>query len=54
MQNTTKKYAFTICKRAYSEFYTLYISLFDILHQGFLHFVNLMFDIYKYKHTKVV
>ena len=32
----------------------LYISLFNILHQGFLYFANLMFDIYKYKCTKVV
>ena len=32
----------------------LYILLFSISHQRFLHFVNLIFNIYKYKHTKAV
>ena len=32
----------------------LYISLFDISHQGFLYFMNLIFNIYEYKRAKVV
>ena len=32
----------------------LYILLFNISHQGFLHFADLIFNIYKYKRTKVL
>ena len=53
-QNTAKNYAFAICKHAYSRFRMLYILLFSVSYQRFLHFVNLMFNIYKYKRTKVV
>jgi hypothetical protein len=38
----------------YSGFYMLCILLFNIAYWRFLHFINLIFDIHKYKHKKSI
>lgn len=38
----------------YSEFHRLYIWIFNVVHDGILGFVNLIFSIYRYKCFKVI